>query len=217
MSNILIIGGTGYAGNHIAKEATRRGHEVVVLSRSAPQTSLEDVQYVQGSALDLTVRTRLLDGADIVVLTVSPRGDMAGKVRQLYHDIATEAAERNVRLVIVGGFSSLRPAPGKPRFFESGNVPEEYLAEAVEIAGVFDDLKRDFTDNLRWVFISPAAVFGAYAEVDDYGTPRVGSDVAIFDESGESKISGADFAVGVVNEIENSGHDKENISFVHQK
>ena len=41
---------------------------------------------------------------------------------------------------------------------------------------------------------------------------RLGTDVALFDENNESKISGADFAVGVVDEIENKQHHNENIS-----
>lgn len=62
--------------------------------------------------------------------------------------------------------------------------------------------------------IIPAGVFGAYATVADTGTYRAGNDVALFDEDGESKISGADFARGVVDEIESAKHNHENISFV---
>ncbi len=36
MSKIAIIGGTGYAGGHIATEAIGRGHAVISVSRTAP-------------------------------------------------------------------------------------------------------------------------------------------------------------------------------------
>ena len=35
--NILILGGTGYAGGHLAQEAAGRGHDVLALSRTAPE------------------------------------------------------------------------------------------------------------------------------------------------------------------------------------
>jgi hypothetical protein len=211
---ILIIGGTGFAGRFIAREAHRRGHSVVALSRSAPKEKVEGVTYIQGSALDQGLRERLVSEADVVVAAASPRGDMAGKIGHLYTDLANEAAEQHVRLVVIGGFTSLRPAAGQPRFFETGNVPEEYKAEITEMISVLDHLKAGGPDDLHWIYVSPAALFGAHVQIADHGKPRKSGDVALFDENGESKISGADFAIGVVDEIETNEHDKENISFV---
>ena len=208
---ILVIGGTGYAGTFIAKEAQKRNHEVVVLSRSQPTSPIEGVEYVQGSGDDTETLDSLLDTADVIVATVSPRADMAGKVAPLYAKIAKQATQHKVRFVVIGGFSTLRPTPGAPRFFEDGSIPEEYKNEALELASVFKALK-DTASVDDWLFISPAATFGAYAEVADTDQYRLGTDVAMFDENGESKISGADFAVGVVDEIENKQHHNENIS-----
>lgn len=213
MSKIIVIGGTGFAGEAIVKEAAKRGHSVTSLSRTLPEEQITGVTYLQGSALDGHTRTRALENADIVVGTVSPRGDMAGQVAGLYEAVARETALQNSRFVIIGGFSSLRPAADKPRFFESGSVPAEYLQAALEIAGIFDSLKQNSTPESQWVFISPAAVFGAYATVADTGTYHASNDVALFDDNGESKISGTDFALGVVDEIESAKHNHENISF----
>lgn len=215
MSTILVIGGTGYAGHFIAKEATNRGHNVTVLSRSGAADRIDGVRYAQGSAEDHDTLDTLLSEVDVVVGAVSPRGNMAGKVAPLYESIAARAAHHNVRFVIVGGFSSLRPAAGEKRFFENGSVPEAYLAEAMELAGLYDSLKAHGPENLNWVYISPAGTFGAHADVHDFGTYRASDDIALFDENGVSEISGADFAIGVVDEIESAAHDKENISFVH--
>lgn len=214
MSKIIVIGGTGFAGEAIVKEAAKRGHTITSLSRSLPEEQIKGVTYLQGSALDATVRAEAFANADVVVGAVSPRGDMAGKVSELYEAIAHETAAKNIRFVIIGGFSSLRPAAGQARFFESGSIPAEYLGEALEMAGIFDSLKKNSAQESRWVFISPAGVFGAYANVADTGTYRASNDIALFDETGESKISGADFAIGVVDEIESPSHNHENISFV---
>lgn len=214
MTKILVIGGTGYAGAFIAKEASRRSHEVIVMSRSEPSDKIEGVEYVQGSASDAQLLSELLSKVDVVVATASPRGDMAGKLAPLYAQIAKQAAEHSVRFIVVGGFSTLRPSEGAPRFFEDGSIPAEYRDEALELVRVFESLKNDAPQDLDWLFVSPAATFGAYAEVADTGKYKVSGDIALFDDGGESKISGADFAIGIVDEIENSQHHNENISFV---
>jgi len=63
MSRIVVIGGTGYAGTHIAREAVSRGHEVTVISRSTPDAPIDGVRYVQGSVLDLDGLGDVFDGA----------------------------------------------------------------------------------------------------------------------------------------------------------
>jgi uncharacterized protein YbjT (DUF2867 family) len=52
MSIIAIIGGTGYAGSHIATEAVGRGHQVISVSRSAPSDPPAGVQVRTGSIED---------------------------------------------------------------------------------------------------------------------------------------------------------------------
>lgn len=212
MTKLLLLGGTGYAGTFIAQQAQNRNHQVTVLSRSQPTSPIEGVTYIQGSAEDDDILASTLNDIEVIVATVSPRGNMAGKVAPLYAKIAEQAAARNIRFIVVGGFSSLRPAPGAPRFFEDGSIPPEYRDEALELAGVFDALKDSAPENLDWVFISPAAAFGSYVDVADTGAYQLGGDVAVFDKKGESKISGADFAIGVVDETENKLHRAENIS-----
>ena len=169
MNKILVIGGNGYAGTFIANEAQKRNHEVIVLSRSQPVSPIDGIEYVQGSAEDAETLNSLLDRVDVIVATVSPRADMAGKVAPLYAKLAKQAAAHNVRFIVIGGFSTLRPAPRAPRFFEDGSIPDEYKDEALELASVFESLKETAPAELDWLFISPAAMFGAYAEVADTG------------------------------------------------
>ncbi|WP_194922416.1 NmrA family NAD(P)-binding protein, partial [Catenulispora rubra] len=43
MTSITVIGGTGYTGSHIIREAAARGHQVTSLSRSLPAEQLPGV------------------------------------------------------------------------------------------------------------------------------------------------------------------------------
>lgn len=55
---------------------------------------------------------------------------------------------------------------------------------------------------MDWFYVSPAAEFGAWVPGERTGTFRLGSDVLVADAEGRSFISGADFAIAFVDEID---------------
>ncbi|MFS2280056.1 NAD(P)H-binding protein [Microbacterium sp. OR21] len=204
MSRIVVIGGTGYAGSHIAREAVSRGHEVTVISRSAPDAPLDGAQYVQGSVLDLDGLGDVFDGADAVVSALSPRGDMENAVIPALRALADKLTGTPTRLGVVGGAGGSLVAPGGPRLFDQG-FPEEYKHEAqVGIDSL--ELLQGTDEGLDWFFIHPAEVFGPWAAGERTGQYRDGGDVLVRDADGNSTISGADFAIAVVDEIEQPKH-----------
>ena len=211
MTTIAIIGGTGYTGRNLAREARSRGHEVVSFSRSAPAEPVEGVTYEHGTSAEAT---RVVPGADVVVATLSPRGATAGTLRATYAALADAAVETGARLVVVGGFSSLRPAEGEPRFVE-GEIPEEFRDEALEGDSVRAWLQSAAPDGLDWTFVSPAGGYGAWAAGERTGRYRLGGEVALFDEEGRSEISGPDFAVAVVDEVEAHAHPREHVGVAY--
>jgi len=211
VSKILIIGGTGYTGANVAAEAVSRGHQVTSYSRSAPKVPVDGVAYTHGPAEDAV---RLVGDQDAVVATLSPRGDLAGRLLGLYQEIAAAAAAAGARLIVIGGFSSLRPAPGEPRFAD-GDVPERFRSEAREMDAVREWLSGSAPGSLDWTLLSPAGGYGSWAAGERTGTYRVGGEVALFDEQGRSEISGADFALAVVDEIERDAHPRAHISIAY--
>jgi uncharacterized protein len=212
MATIVVFGGTGYTGANIVREAASRGHHVVSVSRSEPKERVEGVQYTIGPADE--VAPKAIPGADAVVAALSPRGDMAGRLVEVYEQLARVSAEVGARYLQVGGFSSLRPAPGQPRFVE-GDVPEQFRDEALEGEASRAMLADRAPENLDWVFVSPAGEYGAWAAGERTGSYRIGGEVAQFDADGGSHISGADFALAVLGEIENPVHHREHIGVAY--
>jgi putative NADH-flavin reductase len=212
MSTIVVFGGTGYTGQHVVSEAASRGHRVISVSRSKPQEPLDGVEYELGQAQE--VAARVVPGADAVVATLSPRGDMAGRLVEVYGDLARASAAAGARYLQVGGFSSLRPAPGAPRFVD-GEVPEQFRDEALEGDATRAMLEDTAPADLDWVFVSPAGSYGAWAAGERTGAYRVGGDVALVDADGGSAISGADFAAALVDEIETPTHHREHIGVAY--
>jgi putative NADH-flavin reductase len=212
MSSIVVVGGTGYTGANVVREAAARGHQVVSVSRSQPKDPVDGVRYEVGPVEQ--VAQRVVPGADAVVATLSPRGDMQGRLVEVYRELARLSAEAGARYLQVGGFSSLRPAPGAPRFAE-GDVPEEYRAEALEGEATRVLLAERAPEGLDWVFVSPAGAYGAWAPGERTGTYRVGGEVALFDAEGGSNLSGADFGAAIVDEIETGAHPRQHIGVAY--
>jgi putative NADH-flavin reductase len=211
VASILVIGGTGYAGSHIVDEAVSRGHDVTLVSRNEPAEKVDGVTYLTG---DLTEQVPDLTGADVVVAALSPRGSNEGTLRGAYGSLAKAAAAAGARFVAIGGFSSLRPAEGAPRFAEAGEIPAEFAAEATEMNAILGDLLAS-DDAGEWVCVRPAAEFGAHAPGEKLDRYRTSHEVAIFDAEGTSAIGGADFAAAVVDEIEKPTLQRGQISFAY--
>jgi putative NADH-flavin reductase len=213
VSKIAVIGGTGYTGTNIVREAASRGHEVVSWSRSAPEHPVDGVRYEHGEAAQAV---SVIADADVVVLTLSPRGALAARGAQLglYQSFAEAAAQSGTRVIVIGGFSSLRPAPGEPRFAE-GEIPEEYRDEALEGESIRAWLADSAPTDLEWTFVSPAGAYGAWAAGERTGVYRVGGEIGLFDDQGKSEISGPDFADAIVNEAERAEHVREHISVAY--
>ncbi|MCK6081806.1 NAD(P)H-binding protein [Microbacterium sp. EYE_5] len=206
MTRIAVIGGTGYAGSHIVAEAARRGHTVVSVARKVPDQRVEGATYVEGTMLDAPALAAELEGVEVVVFATSPRGDMVGKMRDAVGEVI-RALPLSVRVGVIGGAGGSLVAPGGPRVIDSG-FPEEIKPEAMEAIGILEDLESDTTGR-EWFYIHPAGGFGAWAPGERTGSYRDGGDVIVTDADGESFISGADFGIAVLDEIESPKHRNE--------
>lgn len=211
MTTISVLGGTGYAGAFIVSEAAARGHQVTAWSRNAPATPVDGVDYKQGTFTDPAVVDEAVTGADVVIATLSPRGELEGEgtLAGVYAAVEAAAVKAGARLGIVGGFGSHRAAPGAPRFAWGEEFPAEYAPEARELVAVLESLQAGEPEGLSWFFVSPAQVFGAFAPGERTGAYRSYGEVPEFDANGQSVISGADFAIAVIDEVEKAAHVNE--------
>lgn len=214
MSRITVIGGTGYAGSAIVAEAAARGHQVTALSRSVPDAPTPNVTYLQGDATEAATLSTAMEGADVVVAALAPRGPRAGTWREAHRTIARVADAAGVRLFVVGGASSLRPAPGADRFVSDlSDIPAELHDEIRSGAAfVIEDLPAT-PETLDWVFVSPALRFGARMPGERLGRYRLGDDVAVEPDGGA--ISAADYALGFVDLIEKGEHHRAQVNLGH--
>lgn len=216
MARIIVLGGSGYAGSNIVAAAAQRGHQVVSVSRHASESLPDGVEHVAGDVRDAASLRKVIEGADVVVSALSPRGDLEpeGVLPGVEKTIASIARSAHVRFGVVGGAGSLLVSDGGPQLSDTDAFPDAIKPEAATMATVLADLRADETD-LDWFFVSPAAGFGGFNPGEATGTFRIGGDVLLSDENGESFISGADFALAIVQEIEEPAHRRTRFSVAY--
>ncbi|NQZ30130.1 MAG: NAD(P)-dependent oxidoreductase [Oceanospirillaceae bacterium] len=206
---IAIIGAAGWIGNEVLQEAKSRGHQIIALVRDPSKITQSDVEV---RAFDITDNSQSLAAAvldaDVVVSSVSGRHNNDHSIFSIAAKrYLTELPQSSVnRLVWVGGAGSLEVAPGV-QLVNTEHFPEEYKAEAL---GMGDALKvfKQSDSRLNWTFISPAAVLFPGEKSGHY---RTGKDQLLVDSAGDSKISGSDFAVALVDEIESAQNPQQRI------
>lgn len=214
MSTIAIFGGTGYAGGNIAREAVKRHHTVISYSRHEPETPVTGVTYRIGDITDAELLRRSAEEADELVVAVHGADVNGQRLVDLLPGLIDAAVAGDARLSFVGGAGSSLVSPDGPRLVDTPDFHEEWKPEALAHAEVLDGLCQA-PEELRWFYVSPAAVFGAWAPGETLGTYRTGGDLLVTKEDGSSEISGTDFALAYVDEIEQSNHPRQRFTTGH--
>jgi putative NADH-flavin reductase len=205
---IVLFGATGNVGRRIAAEALRRGHDVVGVVRDpAAVTALDSrVRLVQGDATKAESVAEVVRGADAVVSAISPRPNARGLPQPKLAEnaralIAGLRQDGTRRVLYVGGASTLEIAPGR-QLLDEPTFPEMYKAEGLEgreALGIW----RTEAEGLDWTFLSPAMEIGPGERT---GTYRTTDERMLFDANGKSFISFEDYAVAVLDELEQPQH-----------
>jgi uncharacterized protein len=205
---IAIIGATGYVGSRILGEALNRGHSVTaVVRRPDKLPSHPRLAAAKGDATEVELLTSLLAGHDVVVSAFNPGTDETGRGA---HSII-EAAKRSEvrRLVVVGGAGSLETTAGG-RLLDEPSFPARWREGALKTAAFLEALRAE--PDLGWTFISPAAMLSPGTRTGKY---RIGNDRLLTDDSGESRISLEDYALALLDEVEQPRHHQKRFTVAH--
>lgn len=210
MKKIVIIGATGYVGSAILKEALGRGHQVKAIVRDPLKLTLihPHLKVVGGSVTDTDFLSRELAKSDAVISAFNPgwsNPNIYEETLEGYGSILCAVRNSGVhRFLMVGGAGSLLVAPGR-QLMDEPDVPKKLLPGIRGMAKVYTDLLLP-EKSVDWVFLSPAANM---APGERTGKFRLGKDELIVDESGDSNISVEDFAVAMIDELEQEKHHQE--------
>lgn len=202
---IAIVGASGKAGKQIMKEALDRGHEVTAIVRDASKMTEPNVAVLEKDVFAL--KSDDLKGFDVVVNAFgAPFGQEHLHVEAGNVLIEALKGAPDTRLFVVGGAGSLFVDEAKTtRVLETPDFPEMFLATAKSQGENLRILQG--TDSISWTFLSPSAFFDA--EGPRTGSYVSGKDHLLVNASGQSYISYADYAIAVLDEIEDPKHINE--------
>ncbi|USK74490.1 NAD(P)-dependent oxidoreductase [Peribacillus frigoritolerans] len=207
---IGIIGASGKAGSLILKEALTRGHEVTAIVRDEAKVQIQGASVLEKDVFDLKAED--IKEFDVVV---NAFGAAPGK-EHLHVDagkILIEAMKGapQTKLIVVGGAGSLFVDEAKTiRVLDTPEFPKEYFATAYNQSKNLGDLQN--ATGIQWTFISPSAFFDPQG--NRTGGYKLGKDNLLVNSKGESYVSYADFALAVLDEIENPQHINQRFTVV---
>ena len=191
---VALIGASGAAGSRILKELVSRGHTVLALARHPEK--IEPLAGVEARAADTNDPaglTRLLKGVDAVISAVKFK-DFEGT--SLINAVRAAGVSR---YLVVGGAGSLEVAPGVLEM-NSPKFPPHVKPEAEKGAQYLRQLR---SSDLDCTFLSPSRFFNPGERTGKF---RLGTDQLLSDATGKSSISFEDYAIALVDELEQSRH-----------
>lgn len=208
---IGIIGATGKAGSVIMKEAKSRGHEVTAIVRNSQKLpEEEDAAVLEKDIFDLDAND--LKQFDAVVNAFGVPPEKAEQHVEAGRSLINALKEaKDTRLLVVGGAGSLFVDEARTtRLNETPEFPEAFKAIALNQSQNLADLEQ--AEGVQWTFLSPAAFFDP--EGKRTGRYQIGEDAFLVNRKGKSYISYKDYAIALVDEIENGWHINKRFTVV---
>ena len=210
MKNVTLIGASGFVGTAILNELLARGHRVTAVVRNPGIIGIESpsLTVVQADVTDTSALVAACKGRDAVISAYNPgwtNPNIYEETLRNYPLILEAVRQSGVRrLLCVGGAGTLFCAPGL-RVVDSGVIPDAIMGGVRSLGEFYLNTRRN-KKEIDWIFFSPA---GTLEPGKRTGKFRLGKDDLIVDENGNSHISVEDYAVAMVDELENPKHHYE--------
>ncbi|BDR54438.1 dihydrodipicolinate reductase [Bombiscardovia apis] len=205
---VAVVAANGKAGSKIVEEAVGRGIDVTAMVRSKNKTAAQHA--IVKDLFDLT--TADLKGFDVVIdaFGTFKLEDLPEHMTSMKH-LADALSGTNTRLLMVGGAGSLYTNPEHTQQLKDGaDFPKEALPLSTMMGKTLEQLR--LRDDVRWTYVSPAANFVADGPRTGHYLLR-GEEYSTNDR-GESTISYADYAIGLVDEAVSGNHIHQRISLI---
>ena len=210
MKNVVLIGASGFVGTAILNELLNRGHKVTAIVRDPAKVTASNpnLKVIQADVTDTGVLIEASKGKDAVISAYNPgwkNPNIYEETLKNYPLIVDSVKKAGVeRLLIVGGAGTLFYAPGK-MVMDADDVPAKLLAGIKSLGEFYLNTLRKEND-IDWIFLSPAANM---TPGERTGKFRIGKDDLVVDVNGDSNISVEDYAVAMVDELEQKKYHKE--------
>ncbi|NCD71760.1 NAD(P)-dependent oxidoreductase [Mucilaginibacter agri] len=208
---IAVFGASGRIGSRIVNEALSRGHNVTAVVRH-PETytggNRPHLYVAKGDVFNSDhVESCAFDHDAVVSAYSNTGGATPGSIAEVALPLINGLKQANVtRLIVVGGAGSLEVSPGV-QLVDAPDFPEAYKAISLAHRDALKIYQQE--KELEWTSVSPSEVIYPGERTGKY---RIGTNQLLKDEHGKSHISMEDFAAGILDEIENPQHIRQQMT-----
>ncbi|MCP3800637.1 NAD(P)H-binding protein [Allokutzneria sp. A3M-2-11 16] len=196
---ITVFGAAGGVGSRVLTEALSRGHAVTGVTRENSRFP----ELRQGDAANIDDVVRLSAGQDVVISATRPAPGREADLVVTAKAVLAGLAETGVRLLVVGGASSLTVPGTGGTVLDDPNLPPEIRAIAEACTAQLAVCQAETV--VDWAYLSPPALLEPGVRTGSY---RLGRDELIVDADGNSAISMEDLAVALLDEAERPRHHR---------
>jgi putative NADH-flavin reductase len=202
---VALLGATGFVGSALLKETLDRGHAVTAIVRHPEKLAMrERLSAKAGDVYDTSSLTKLILGNDALISAFNP----GWKTPSLYADqvrgtasIIAAAKQAGIRRVLwVGGAGGLEVKPGI-HVIDSLEMPDWVKPGALATINALEQLRKE--PELDWSFLAPSATLKPGQRTGKF---RLGNDQLLVDAAGHSEVTVQDYAVAMIDELENPTH-----------
>lgn len=210
MKKVAIVCAAGKEGRLLVSEAVSRGYEVTGFVRRESDEVIPAAKKVVKDLFDLT-REDLI-GFDVVIDAFGAwTPDTLPLHRTSLRHLCDILSGTEVRLLVVGGAGSLyvnKEHTVQVKDLES--FPEVFKPLATNMGEALGELRG--RNDVMWTYLSPAGDFRA--DGARTGKYLLGGEEYFVNAKGESVISYADYAIAMIDEIENANHIQKRFSVI---
>jgi putative NADH-flavin reductase len=197
---VVLYGASGMIGSRVLQELLSRGHTVTAVTRHPEKIIVPGVRAIQGDIGDQASVALTARGAEAAVSAYAPPRAHPESLIPATQSLLAGLAKAGVkRLIVVGGAGVLEVAPGL-QLVDTPNFPDEWKGIALAHRNVLPFLKES---NLDWSYQSPAALIQPGERTGKF---RLGGTKLVTDANGDSRISAEDYAVALVDELDQPKH-----------
>ena len=210
MKKVAIICVAGKQGKLLVNEAVSRGYEVTGFVRGNAKVENAKAKTVVKDLFDLTRED--LTGFDVVI---DAFGAWTPETLPLHKTSLMHLCDilsgTKVRLLVVGGAGSLYVDPEHTvQVKDLESFPDVFKPLANNMGEALAELRK--RSDVLWTYLSPAGDF--VADGERTGEYLLGGEEYFVNDKGESRISYADYAIAMIDEIENANNIRKRFSVI---
>ena len=209
MKKVAVVCAAGKQGKCLVNEAVARGYDVTGFVRSG-KVANPAAKTVVKDLFDLTKED--LAGFDAVIDAFGAwTPDTLPIHRTSLKHLCDVLSGTDTRLLVVGGAGSLYVNPEHTmQVKDTEGFPEVFKPLATNMGEALAELRK--RDDVKWTYLSPAGDF--VADGARTGEYLLGGEEYFVNDKGESRISYADYAIAMIDEIENANNIRKRFSVI---